>query len=402
MLSFHHNLSWVVKKVLKPGIFILSGIIVGVLFFFLSCKKTDQPPEIWPPVNDNPTFRFQAINLCAWGKSWWDDAHLVDEAMKFIIEEGSNLVVLDWAVNFDDDGRIIPIELSESLHPPLDRIAEIIRKSHKAGLKVMLKPHVTLKDSPFNRNIFNTDINIFRPENFFPDYKEYLIRLSEFAHNQKVEMFCFGTEMNHVDWLFRNEWVDLISEIRKRYQGPLIYDALFNRVVDIQDIEEVVFWDQVDFIGVSFYVPLTTDDNAPVDTLRAAFFRDLGEIYGYGGWFRIDNVITFLKDISMSHGKPIFIVEGGYPSKNQGLWNFSVPDPQGYAHYDLQYRGLDAYLGVLKENREDWLVGVSLWCIVPYMLKNETLETIWHTQDFNFYRKPAAEVVKMHYNSPSF
>lgn len=360
------------------------------------CSK-EQSPNPWPSVNTHPVFEWQGINMTAWGKDWWDDSQRVDKALKFILEEGCNLVTLDWAVNFENNGHIVPIEDTASFHPPLETIAGIIARAHEAGLKVMLKPHVTLRHSAFNRNIWNTDIQTFLPSNFFPDYLAYWKQLATFASENHVELLCLGTELNHLDWLFRDDWVLLIQEIRKHYTGPLTYDALFDRWLYNKNIADVVFWDKLDYIGGSLYVPLTTDDNAPVDTLRRAFFYDLGEKYGGEGWFKIDNVISFLQNISAQYQKPLLAVEGGYPSKNQGLYYINGPDPQSYAYDDLQTRGLDAYLGVLSENKGQWFKGVSLWCITPYLLTPESMQTIWHTQDFNFYEKPAAAVVKKHF-----
>lgn len=140
--------------------------LIGLITCEFGCSK-EESPEPWPPVNSHPVFDWQGINMTAWGKDWWDDTQLVDKALKFIIEEGCNLVTLDWAVNFEDNGHIVPIEDTASFHPPFSTIAGIINKAHQAELKVMLKPHVSLRYSAFNRNIWNTDIQVFLPSNFF-------------------------------------------------------------------------------------------------------------------------------------------------------------------------------------------------------------------------------------------
>ncbi|MDK2910680.1 MAG: hypothetical protein PWR20_2248 [Bacteroidales bacterium] len=361
------------------------------------CKKENNA-EPWPPLNTQPAFQLQSINMTAWGRDWWDDEKLVDEALRFILEEGSNLLTLDWAVNFENDGHIVPLDNdTASLHPLLEKISSIIAKAHQRGLKVMLKPHVTLRYSAANRNIWNTDTSLFLASNFFPDYQNYWDMLASFATQKGVEYLCIGTELNHIDWMYRQQWLSLIAAIRQRFNGQLTYDALFDRWLYNKNLIDVVFWDQLDFIGVSLYVPLTTDDNAPVDTLRRGFFQDLGEWFIPGGWFKIDNVISFLEGFAAQHQKPLMAVEGGYPSKHEGLYYVSPPDPNSYVHEDLQARGLDAYLGVLKENQGQWFKGVSLWCITPYMLPPEALQSIWHTQDFNFYQKPAAPLVKHHF-----
>ncbi|MCX7650089.1 MAG: hypothetical protein N2050_05995 [Flavobacteriales bacterium] len=317
----------------------------------------------------------------------------MNEAIQFAISEGSNTIALDWAVNFNDDGSIVPVEDPASLHPFWSDISKIVAKAKASGLKIILKPHTTLSNSGWNRNIWNTDINTFLPENFFPAYTSYLENLAVFAEENKVEALCFGTEMNHLDWRFREYWESLIQAVRNKFSGLVLYDALFNRnYYSVQDVEEVVFWDLVDYIGISLYVPLTTDDNADISTLKAAWTSDLQ------GWFEIDNVITYLSNISQQYGKQIIALESGYPSITGGLFLVnSSPSEDKYAHFQLQYNGLEAYFDILKDFRSSWFKGLTLWEITPYMLRPEGLNSIYHQQGFSVYQKPAAQVVKKYF-----
>jgi hypothetical protein len=370
------------------------GLVLLFVNITLSCrKKTDAPSSGWPAMNQDPLFDRQGFNITAWGKDWWHDQTLVDEGLKFALALGANTIALDWAVNFLDNGHIIPVEDNASLHPYWSDIANIISKAKSAGLYVILKPHTTLSNSGENRNIWNTDINVFLPSNFFPDYTAYLENLADFARDHHVDALCLGTEMNHLDWQYRQEWENLIQSVRSRFNGMITYDALFNRqFTHIKDVEEVIFWDLVDYIGISLYVPLTTDDNAPVDTLKKAWTTDLA------GWFEIDNVISYLSGISLQHGKQILALEGGYPSVTGGLFSVNAPpSEEKYAHYELQCNGLEAYFDILKNYRQSWLKGLTLWEITPYMLRPDGLNSIYHQQGFSVYQKPAAQVVKKYY-----
>jgi len=380
------------KNIKYLGVVLFLSILIILLFFSFN-KKINTSSYNQQHVNLNPTFTLQGFNICAWDKDWWHDDSLVDEALRFAVEEGANLIVLDWPVNFYDDGKIVPINSTASLHPYWNNIKKVVLKAKSKGFYVILKPHTTLSNSSENRNIWNTNLNSFQPSNFFSDYKSYLIQLAEFATQNSVDAICIGTEMNHLDWQFRDEWIDLISSVRTKFNGSLTYDALLNRWnYDVKDIDEVIFWDQLDFIGVSLYIPLTTNDDESVDTLKRAFFEDLGN------WFEVDNVITYLKNISNRYDKQIMALEGGYPSVIGGLYLVNIdPSEDKYENYDLQSRGLDAYLSVLDENKEIWFKGISLWELTPHMISQNTLNSIYHKQGFSVYNKPAAEVVRKHY-----
>ncbi|MGQ9780556.1 MAG: glycoside hydrolase family 113 [Bacillota bacterium] len=376
-------------KKISPKALLLLALAAGLTGCFGGGGGGGEEPL--PPVNTNPTFELQGFNICAWGKDWWSNTSLVDKALRFAAEEGANFLALDWPVNFYDDGTMVPF--ANSLHPYWNDIQRLINKAKTMGFYIMLKPHTTKADSPENRNIWNTDINTFLPGKFFPAYKTYLTQLCAFATQNNVDAICIGTEMNHLDWQFNDEWTDLITTARNNFAGKLTYDALFNRWYrNVQDVEEVIFWDQLDFIGCSLYVPITKDDNATVETLKSGWFRDLTN-----GDFAIFNIIDYLKTIAQQHNKQFMALEGGYPSVSGGLYDFSGPSETKTADYDLQSRGLDAYLGVLEENKENWFKGVSLWQITPAMLTPEALQSIYHTQEFTVYQKPAAEVVKRHY-----
>lgn len=373
---------------------IAQAFIIISLSLANACKKKyDNSLTNWPSLNQDPLFELQGFNITAWGKDWWHDQALVEEGLKFALAQGSNAIALDWAVNFQDDGHIIPIDDNASLHPFWNDIATLISKAKSKGLYVILKPHTTLSNSGENRNFWNTDLNVFLPSNFFPDYKTYLENLADFAREHQVDALCLGTEMNHLDWHYREEWENLIQSVRSRFNGMITYDALFNRLyTHVKDVEEVIFWDLVDYIGISLYVPLTTDDNAPVDTLKKAWTTDLA------GWFEIDNVISYLSGLSAQYGKRILALEGGYPSVTGGLFLLnSAPSEEKYAHYELQYNGLEAYFDILKNHRQTWFKGLTLWEITPYMLRPDGLNSIYHQQGFSVYQKPAAQVVKKYY-----
>ena len=254
-------------------------------------------------------------------------------------------------------------------------------------------------NSTTNRNNWNTDISKFLPGNFFKDWNNYLKNL--ISEVPGAAMLCIGTELNHFDTAFRKEWEDLILSIRSVYNKPITYDAIFNRWKSTPDVNDVVFWDLMDYIGVSLYVPVTSDDSASVDEIASYWNGDYSKGQQIGN---IGSVIDYLKNISSRYNKKIIAIEGGYQSVNTGLINVnSSPSNTKVVNYDLQTRGLDAYLTVLKSSQgklnemDNWLAGVSLWQVTPRNMTISGLASIYHTQEFTTYNKPAAAVIKRHY-----
>jgi hypothetical protein len=348
---------------------------------------TSTPAETVAPTLTNVSLR--GFNITAWQMDGWGQNAPVDEALQFALDEGANFLAMDWAVCFNDDGTIVTG--GGPFHPPLEDIKALVTKAKALGFYVMLKPHITMTGSPANRNFWNTNPDVFLSSNFFPAWKNYLTNLATQIEQLDVDAICIGTEVNHMDWQFRDEWVDLIDAVRLSFSGALTYDAIFNVFADVKDVGDVIFWDKLDFIGCSLYVPITRDDHATVAALKKGWtYNTIGTIY---------NIVAYLKNIADKYGKEFMALEGGYQSVNGGLYDLnSLPSQEKVVNYDLQARGLDAYLGVLFESKGTWLKGVSLWQITPAAMTPEALKTIWHTQEFTVYKKPAADIVRKYYS----
>ncbi len=139
--------------------------------------------------------------------------------------------------------------------------------------------------------------------------------------------------------------------------------------------------------GCSLYVPITRDDNASVSEIVKGWTNNqVGTI---------SNIPKYLQDISRRYNKQIVALEGGYQSVSGGLFRVNDPPNENkVVNYDLQSRGLAAYLEVLYSSKGGWLKGISLWQISPITMTPSELAKMWHTQEFTVYKKPAAEVVK--------
>lgn len=368
----------------KSGVFLF--LALGLMFAArTTVLADDQGAPTHPSELSNLSLR--GFNLAAFNHDGFGPGQPVDTALRFAGDEGANLITLDWSVEFNDDGTAA--YGGGYNRPPIADIQTVIAKAKEMGLTVALKPHVST-GSGANRNSLNTD-DRFLPSNFFPAWKAYLMQLGTFATKNDVDIICIGTEMETLDWRYRDLWVDLIAGVRQSFQGQVTYDSQCFLWASAKDINEVVFWDKVDFISCSLYVPLSKDDNASVGELRAAFTNNpIGDIR---------NVIEYLRGISERYGKQVMGLEGGYPSVSGGLLDpgGDNPSPTKKANWDLQARGLEAYLSMLYENQGSWLKGLCLWVLQPEVMSPSWLDKYQYTQSWSVYRKPAADVVKEYY-----
>ncbi len=334
------------------------------------------------------SFDYRAINITGWNAQTWSDHALVDKALEYIKAQGGNLAVVDWGVKFAEDGSMIPLTSASSMTPVAADLEYLIDKAHALGLQVFLKPHVANLDGA-NRNSANTSLATFSVDKYFPAWSSYLDGLGDMAKRKGVEGIVFGTETDFLDSDFRPQWASLISSLRSHFSGLLSYDAMFSMYANSKDVGEVVFWDLVDIIGASLYVPLASSGDPTIAQMEGAWTNNpVGDI---------GNISTYLKSLSDKFGKPVMALEGGYQSINGAVTPDHLneqPNVGQTINNALQADALRVYLSMLERYGGDWLKGVSLWQVTPELMKPGLETSIYNTHEFTFYGKPAGDVVK--------
>jgi hypothetical protein len=162
----------------------------------------------------------------------------------------------------------------------------VIDAAHKLGFKVMLKPHVNVKDGTPRSEIAPTDWQLW-----WSSYRQYLYKYASFASSLKVEQFCVGTELSSTQG-FVKEWQETISEIRARFSGPLTYAA--TRVT----YNQISWWDLLDYAGLNAWFILSTTLTPTIDDLLESW----------------RSIIPQIESWQRSINKPIILTEIGYSS----------------------------------------------------------------------------------------
>ena len=165
-----------------------------------------------------------------------------------------------------------------------------IEMLHKKGVHVMLKPHLWLT-SGWRSNLKLKSRKHWNT--WFETYKINMLHYAQMAEMLDVDLICIGTELRTSIEAQPEQWKQLIKEIRTIYKGQLTYAANWDG-----EFDKIDFWDELDFIGIQAYFPLT-DHKSP----------SLNEIMD--GW---DTHITTLDALHREYDKPILFTEIGYRS----------------------------------------------------------------------------------------
>lgn len=220
----------------------------------------------------------------------------------------------------------------------LSRAAKL---AQDANIELFWKPHLAYWGSFEWRGTIEFGDNAKRWRRFFDDYRAFILDQAQFAESAGVRLFSIGLEYEQTAH-FDDEWRRLIREVRQVYSGQITYSANWDR------LDQVTFWDQVDYIGVQGYFPLASED----DPSREAILR---------GWRA---PLEQLRRLSERYDKPILFAEIGYdvsPDAAREPWRRNSRDNP--RNRQLQRRLMEVALETLEE--QPFVAGMFWWKWIP-------------------------------------
>ena len=221
----------------------------------------------------------------------------------------------------------------------VEGVAQTIKLARKSGMKVMLKPHLWIGWGQFTGHM---DLQTEKAWlNFEEGYGNYLLTFARVADSLDVEVYCIATEMEkHVE-LRPEFWHKLIKEIRQIYSGKLTYAENWDSYA------KVPFWDEMDYIGVDAYFPLSNKLNPTVEELNL-------------GW---KPHLKALEDFSAKYQKPVIFTEIGYRSCDftaQKPWETNMDLSENEEAQRVAYEAF-----FVSAWKQPWFAGAFIWKWFP-------------------------------------
>ncbi len=240
--------------------------------------------------------------------------------------------------------------------------------AHAAGIKTILKPHIWVRESWPGEIEMKSEADWQR---WFQQYTKFILYYATLAEEENIEILCIGTELHKT--IKQPAWRDLIKKIKAIYKGKLTYAANFDG-----EFESVPFWDELDYIGIQGYFPLTKNENPTVEELIV-------------GW---KQPIRSMEAIHRKFKKPILLTELGYKSTTDaGIEPWRWPERNEPNISDqTQARCYQAFFQTVWPL--PWLEGVYFWKWYPHPPKNLVLG------DFTPQGKPAEKIMKEWFTKP--
>jgi len=226
-------------------------------------------------------------------------------------------------------------------------IKECIRLAHENNVKVMLKPQVYIHNSWVGDVDFDTEEEWLEWEK---GYSEYIHFYGKMAADSKVELFCVGTEYKIAVRKRTKFWRKIIKEIRAYYSGELIYSSNWD------GYNKVPIWDDLDYIGISAYFPLTEQKTPTINSLSVK-------------WRPIKSKLA---RFAKKNKKSIVFTEYGYLSIDKCAWRAWELEKGIKGKSINELAQANAYNSLLKAFwDEDWWGGGFLWKWFPAGMGHE-------------------------------
>ncbi|WP_300435010.1 glycoside hydrolase [Christiangramia sp.] len=318
---------------------------------------------IWSCQAEIPFKKINGISLVAARDS------LSEKQAERILEINANAVALmPYAFMRDKENPELIFNIERQwFGERAEGIEQSILMLKKKDLKIMIKPHIWLRNGDFTGDLkFPSEADW---QKFERSYRNYIMLYAKIAEKHHIEIFCIGTELFNFVKERPEFWKELIRDLRKVYEGKLVYAENWDKA------DQVDLWQELDFIGIDAYFPLSEKLSPSEEEIIS-------------GWRKHTEM---LKNLSSEYKKQVLFTEYGYRSIDYALkepWNSGKNIAN--INHNLQARALK----VLYEEfwTENWFSGGYLWK--------------WHQHEdsggiendrFTPQNKPAENIIKEYY-----
>ena len=355
--------------------------LIPILVIFIGFKTL-----VFANTNENYSFDWAENVMNTKGKS--NDFYSIDKmhrGMSVFGWRGTNdSVALNPLIKANVEWiAVIPFigqdnETSKTVRRPRDKNSNFTRRDsifiktiqniHAKGLHVQLKPHIWTRSGWRSNITQNTDEEW---DTWFDSYESYILHYARIAELTGVELFCIGTELKTSIKNQPERWKKLIANIRTLYSGKLTYAANWH-----DEYEYIDFWDDLDFIGIQAYFPLTENKNPDLEMIEK-------------GWTKH---IVKLEELHKTYEKQILFTEVGYRSDAAATikpweWDSAISILHTKKSDKTQQLAFEALFKQLWH--KDWFAGVYIW----QWDHRSTAENATKNLDFSPRFKPAENTI---------
>lgn len=204
------------------------------------------------------------------------------------------------------------------------------------GIFTLLKPQIWI-----GRDSWTGEIEMKNDKDwkaFYNYYYRWIRHYAMLAEIHEIDALCVGVEMGKATVGHEDEWRKIFTLLRGIYSGPMTFAANWG-----EEFEQVSFWDDLDFIGLNCYYPLSKNSKVSKRELKKGF----------------EAVKKKIEKVQSKYKKPLVFTEIGFRSVN-GTWiqpheeagDKGSNEADQKLCYEVIFEGIE---------KEDWCYGIYWW-----------------------------------------
>ena len=254
---------------------------------------------------------------------------------------GSNAMAIVPYSGINDINTPAPFHFSDNAGGENDEaIIHSVFEAHEMGMFTVLKPQIFVGGSWPGGIDMPTDADW---DMFFDHYYRWIRHYAFLAEIHGVDALCIGVEFTKATLSRPDAWRAMIKKTRGLYSGQLTYAANWG-----EEFENIEFWDDLDFIGLNSYYPLSKKDNPTDEELISKF----------------DTIKAKIRTVYNRFKKPIVFTEIGFRSIDTP-WKNPHAEADESINQEMQQRCYEIIFKSIEN--EPWCQGILWWKFPSYL-----------------------------------
>jgi hypothetical protein len=282
-------------------------------------------------------------------------------------------VTVEYGIDVNDSTVVV-----DSNYTDVNGFGPTIAQAKSLGLSVMARPLIDFLDPAIigsysvaeYRSYYNpTDV-----AKFFKSYASMISSVAATAQANGADILCIGVELDQLTGpAYQSQWQSVIQAARSAgFTGQLVYSAEWDDNLSPWQYggtglspgtgniaTQVSFWNQLDYVGLDWYAPISDAASPTHDRLIAGWTQvptDSTSLAVTGN----QSLISYVEGVATQLGMPIILTELGYESATDAAsqpvyTSTNVFDPT------LQADLYQAFFTAWQQNGDNSLVGVYFW-----------------------------------------
>ncbi len=341
-----------------------------------------------------PKFTFNGVNYVADIYGSFANANSLPQAVAANVN--AIAVVADFGIDAEHN-TVYDNDVPGGFTETDDHIATTISNAVGLGLGVMVRPIIDFlpadyngDTNPLNAGYSNSEWRTYYnpgaagstgANSFFASYQSMLVGQAELAQANGASIFSIGVELDQLAGsTYLPYWTSIINAVHAVFTGKLTYGADWDDSdspwqyggsglpVGTGNITtQISFWNQLDYVGIDEYAPISDLANPTVSQLIAGWTQkptDTTTLSVTGN----QSLISYYQGVAAAIGKPLLFTELGYANSSDAASSPATPgyDENGNADNatadpTLQANLYSAFYQAWSQDGNGSVVGAYLW-----------------------------------------